>query len=183
MNLKPWLIHYHRQGFYVTILGPIWDELTEHGWAGCFFCLPSLVYMSVIPRFLWWHKYLPGSGVLDNVDQPSQISYDAFPTESLLLCSSNSKATCSLFSKMVFLCLVRVPDHLGISHRSDYVDTLQSYSIRISLCWDHLERFEQIFLIILTYTKFFKVILDYILIHNLKYLFTMLFPRGHLPTF
>lgn len=82
-----------------------------------------------------------------------------------------------------FSVLCVCPNHLGIQYKSDGVDPQQSYSIRISQCWAQLELFDQFFSDYSDTHQILKITLGYILIHNLKYLFTILFPRGHLPAF
>ena len=67
------------------------------------FSLSSLMCTSIVPKILWWLKYLPNLWVFNNTEQLLQTSCDAFTTESLFLCPWNSKSACSLFSIVVFI--------------------------------------------------------------------------------
>lgn len=85
---------------------------------------PSLMYtsivmlimsLSVVPRLLWWQKYLSDSGVLDNVQQPSYAAdflWFLYCRESTL-CSSNSRAACSFFSAAALSASCVCPNRLG----------------------------------------------------------------------
>lgn len=89
--------------------------------------------ISIIPRLLWWLKYLPNLQVLNNMEQPRQTSCDAFTTESLFLCPCNSKYASSLFSIVVFIHLCVCPITWGFSTKVTTGPTAE-------LCNQHLPK-------------------------------------------